>query len=229
MRRIFIASIALLIAGLNPAPALEYVVLSGGPALRKWEKSKTRTHDVFWGNFVESATIRLSQLKAKIQPGDRLVWLVYRPAYNRRQAEEKENLIQTIQVKADALGVALYWFDTAAQLLNYLNAHPERVQHPVMSLDFFGHSNKVNWMFDYSNELDGASVVFLHTRDLAKLNKAIFHPQAEAHSWGCHSGEYYSEKFFERAGVKMWGAVGKTDYSGGGLPTLSSDGGRWTQ
>jgi len=209
--------------------ASEHIVISGGPALRKWEKSKERTHDVFWGNFVESAIIRLAELKSKAQPGDQIGWLVFKPGYVARSREERKDLTAIVQEKANAIGVALFWFDTTDQLINYINRGKDRSQFPVASLDFFGHSNKVNWLFDYSNDLDGCSTVFFHTRDLSRLQSSAFAPNAEAKSWGCHSGEYYSQKFFDLTGVKMWGAVGKTDYSQGGLPVLSTQGGRWTQ
>lgn len=209
--------------------AKEYIVLSGGPALRKWEKSKERTHDVFWGNFVESALVRIGELKAKAGPGDQIAWLVFKPGYVSRSREERQELTSVVQQKANAIGVALFWFDTTDQVINYINRGKDRTQLAVGSLDYFGHSNKVNWMFDYSNDIDGCSTIFLHTRDLSQLQAAAFAPDAEAKSWGCHSGEYYSQKFFDLTGVKMWGAVGKTDYSRGGLPFVSTEGGRWTQ
>lgn len=209
--------------------AKEYIVLSGGPALRKWEKSKERTHDVFWGNFVESALVRIGELKAKAGPGDQIAWLVFKPGYVSRSREERQELTSVVQQKANAIGVALFWFDTTDQVINYINRGKDRTQLAVGSLDYFGHSNKVNWMFDYSNDIDGCSTIFLHTRDLSHLQAAAFAPDAEAKSWGCHSGEYYSQKFFDLTGVKMWGAVGKTDYSRGGLPFVSTEGGRWTQ
>jgi hypothetical protein len=211
------------------ARAGEHIVLSGGPALRIWEKSKIRTHDVYWGNFVDAAVARLGQLKARARPGDGIAWLVYRPSYLRRSAEQQEDLSAIIRRKADSLGVALFWFDTKEELVNYLNTGRNRAAHPILSLDFFGHSNKVNWMFDYSNELDGCSTVFFHTRDLPRLNRGIFSREAVAQSWGCHSGEYHSKKFSDWTGVPMWGAIGKTDYSGGGLPVTSAANGKWSQ
>ncbi len=230
MNRFFMVALVLCALSLAGAhAAVEHVVVSGGPALRKFEKFKVRTHDVYWGNFVDSALIRLGALKSMVQEGDRVAWLVYRPAYSRRSAEQGEDLVAHVKAKADAMGVLLYWFDTSAQLVNYLNKGVDRTAHPIAGLDFFGHSNKVNWMFDYSNEVDGCSVVFLHTRDLAQIERSIFASGAVAQSWGCHSGEYYTQKFMERTGVKMWGAVGKTDYSAGGLPELSGKGGRWAQ
>ncbi len=211
------------------ARAGELIIVSGGPALRKWEKSKVRTHDVHWGNFVDSAMTRMGQIKPQIKPGDVLSWLVYRPGYVRRSQEQGTDLLAVIQSKADAIGVELFWFDTQAQFINYLNSGRNRSDQPILHMDFFGHSNKVNWMFDYSNEVDGCSTVFFHTRDFTKLARGIFHPKADLQSFGCHSGEYFTGKFANVTGTKMTGAVGKTDYSLGGMPVLSTSSGRWTE
>lgn len=205
----------------------EYIVVSGGPALRKWEKTRNPTHDVFWGNFVNSATFRLQQLQQQSTSSDLLTWLIYRPSYERRSSEEGKNLVSLVEEEAKKLGVRLIWFNETQTLVNYLNAGQDRKVQPIGTLDFFGHSNKANWMFDYSNEIDACSTAFFHTRDLAELQRGIFAREAQAQSWGCHSGEYYSQKFKEETGVRMTGAIGKTDYSGGGLPVLSSENGKW--
>jgi hypothetical protein len=218
----------ILLLSVSLSHADEFIVISGGPALRKWEKHRNPTHDVFWGNFVNTAGLKFQQIKAEAKPGDQLTWLVYRPGYERRSPEEGKDLVSLIEEKAQNLGVNLIWFQRTETLVNYLNDGQDRRVHPIRSLDFFGHSNKANWMFDYSNEIDACSVVFLHTRDLTQLKRGIFAGGAKTQSWGCHSGEYYSQKFKEKTGVKMLGAVGKTDYAAGGLPVASSKNGRWT-
>lgn len=207
--------------------ASEFIVISGGPALRKWEKMRNPTHDVFWGNFVNSASSRFQQIQPQSTSSDLLTWLVYRPSYERRSTEEGQNLINLIETKAQSLGVRLIWFNETETVVNYLNSGQDRKDQPIQTLDFFGHSNKANWMFDYSNEIDACSTTFFHTRDLAQLKRGIFAKKAQVQSWGCHSGEYYSQKFKEITGKKMVGAIGKTDYSGGGLPVLSSQNGKW--
>jgi len=80
----------------NLLHAVEFVVISGGPALRKWEKSRNPTHDVFWGNFVNSADSRFQQIKQQSTSSDLLTWLVYRPAYERRSNEEGQNLCSVV-------------------------------------------------------------------------------------------------------------------------------------
>jgi hypothetical protein len=86
-------------------------------------------------------------------------------------------------------------------------------------------------MFDYSNLLDGASPEFamFHMWHFKELSHEIFTDNAFCQSWGCHSGEEYSGTWYKHIGIRMKGAIGKTDYSNGGLPFLSSANGRWSQ
>ena len=41
----------------------------------------------------------------------------------------------------------------------------------------------------------------------------IFARNAFVKSWGCHTGESMSKKFYEATGTRMIGAIGRTDYS----------------
>ena len=56
-------------------------------------------------------------------------------------------------------------------------------------------------MFDYSNNIDSASKVWLHQDDLKKINRGIFARDAYVKSWGCHTGESMSKKWHEATGV----------------------------
>lgn len=85
-------------------------------------------------------------------------------------------------------------------------------------------------MFDYSNNIDGASTVFLHTRDLPLIDARAFRRDAVTTSWGCHSGEYWVDRWRQATGTYMWGAVGKTNYTYGPMmPIISTPGGRWVK
>ena len=213
------------------ARAGEWLFVSGGCALMRWELSKARVHDRNWDNFIESAEARMDEVRAELKPGDTMTWLVYRPAYATRYrefnpselAEFPGTALQNIEARARKHGVRVEWFDSKEDFLAKLNSRPAR---SVIGFEYFGHSNKVNFMFDYSNMIDGASVEFLHTRDLRRINRSVFASHAVCQSWGCHSGEYYSKKWREVVGVKMRGAIGKTDYSLHGVPVLSN--GRWS-
>jgi hypothetical protein len=212
-----------------PAQPKESIVVSGGPAIRFFEHGKKSSHDVFWGNFIVSATFRLKELEQQKAPGDLVTWLVYRPGYERRSMELDADLLSTIQQKADALGVALFWFNNKQELINYLNTGRDRKAMPIADFEYFGHSNKACFMFDYSNNFDAMTKDFLHAMDLERIEPSDFAKGATAKSWGCHSGEYYTTQWKHHFGWPMVGAIGKTDYSHGELPFLSSPGGSWAE
>jgi len=222
--------ILVLVCFLVSLEAREWIVLSGGPALRFHEAGKERSHDNHWGNFIDSAVVRIKELKPQLLEGDQITWLVYRPGYQSRGAELNGDLLTNILKRANQEGVALFWFDSQEQLINYLNKGKDRMTDKIHHFDYFGHSNKACFLFDYSNVMDSMSKDYLHTMDLKKIKADIFTSNAVCQSWGCHSGEYYSAKWKERFGVSMTGAIGKTDYSRlNSLPFLSSDKGRWAQ
>lgn len=229
MRHLLVALFLGLLAIAPSSPAAELIVVSGGPALRFFEKDKASSHDKYWGNFIDAARIRIQQLQALLQPGDEITWLVYRPSYEHRSEEMETELLPEIVKDANTLGVKLLWFDTKMQLINYLNKGSDRKTNPIATFDYFGHSNKACWLFDYSNEFDALSREFLHARDFSLIHHDIFASGATCKSWGCHSGEYYSAVWKKYFGVPLEGAIGKTDYSHGGLPFLSSKDGHWTE
>ena len=207
----------------------EEIILSGGPALRFYEKGKTASHDKYWGNFVDSAIARMNQIRPVLAPGDHLTWLIFRPAYERRGREERLDLIGIIEQKAQAMGVSLIWFNSRDELIEYFNKRDASL--PITRLEYFGHSNRRCWMFDYSNRLDGSCVepLVLHMDNFNLISASAFSPSAYCRSWGCHSGEEFTMYWSAAFGVPMVGAIGKTDYSFGGLPVLSTPEGKWTE
>ena len=223
----------------NPAPPIppspnvppsdgEYVILTGGVSLMCWEKFKAQPHDNWWMNFVRASRIRIQQLEAA-NPNVQITWLVYRPAYLARAKQEKNDLLSHIASVRDAFHVKLVYFDTADEVVNYLNAGQPRNTVKITGFEFFGHSNKACWMFDYSNNMDSASKCWLHENDLKKIHRGIFARDAFIKSWSCHTGESMSKKFYSATGARMWGAMGKTQYMTDELPILSTAGGHWTR
>jgi hypothetical protein len=211
--------------------AQEHIFISGGPALRYFERHKVNTHDVFWGNFIQAAIVRHRQIAPTLPAGHLFTWLIFRPAYERRVPEAKFDLIAEVEKRIQPTGARIVWFHDRDELIRYLNEGQDRSKIKISRLEYFGHSNKRNWMFDYSNRLDGAVAepACLHLRDLPKIKRTAFAPDAYTRSWGCHSGEEYSGAWLKSTGVPMVGAIGKTDYSNGGIPFISTPGGRWTQ
>lgn len=208
----------------------EYIIVSGGPSLLEWEqyRRESHRHDKWWGNFIRTARVRMEQIQ-KAAPGTPITWLVYGPGYQSRAAEEGQPLLDNITSVRDKYGVNLVWFRTEDELINYINAGKDRRVTKVVGFEYFGHSNKYCFVFDYSNEVLGASKCFLHEDDLKRLDRNAFYRKAYCRSWGCHTGESFSAAFRRATGVKMIGAIGKTDYSKTyllTLPTVSPEG-RW--
>lgn len=233
MKQLFFA--LLVLATLTGARAQEaqreYILLSGGPSLIEWEKFKAAPHDNWWGNFIRAARVRIEQIRKEHGPDARITWLVYRPGYARRAArQDKSDLLANITSVRDKYGVNLVWFDNTSQVINYLNAGQPRDRVKIANFEFYGHSNKACFMFDYSNEIDSASKVWLHESELRQIHRGIFTRDALVKSWGCHTGESMSKAWRDATGKRMIGAIGKTNYADGHLrgwiPALSP-GGRW--
>lgn len=214
----------------------EYLIISGGPALQKWETLRRRPdqHDKWWGNFIRAARLRMVEI-IKADPSARITWLVYRPGYKTRGTEEGESRISDIESVPEMFArdykhpIRLVWFDEGQDVVNYINKHGG--SNKIAGFEYFGHSNRCAMMFDYSNHISGACRAWLHEDELKKLSRRAFAKNAFCKSWGCHTGESFSKKFKAATGVRMWGALGKTDYSVlqyGKLPIIS-DNGRWTQ
>lgn len=209
----------------------EFVILTGGPALMEWEKFKAEPHDRWWGNFVRASRVRIQQIREQYGPSANITWLVYRPGYVRRASrQDNADLISNINSVRDKYNVKLVWFDKTSQVINYLNAGQPRDRVKIVNFEYYGHSNRACFMFDYSNEVDSASKVFLHEDELRQIHRGIFTKDAFVKSWGCYTGESMSKAFRQATGKKMIGAIGKTDYAYGHLrgwvPALSS-GSRW--
>ena len=209
----------------------EFILVSGGPSLHEWEKFKAEPHDRWWGNFIRSARVRIQEIQAKSGPGTKITWLVHKPSYLRRASrQDKQVLIANIVSVRDKYGVKLVWFDEGDELIEYLNAGQPRDRVKIANFEYYGHSNRACWTFDYSNEIDSGSKSWLHENELARIHRDIFTRDAFIKSWSCHTGESMSKKWKRATGKRMIGAIGKTDYSYGHLrnwtPALSK-GARW--
>ena len=213
-----------------PSQAYDIVLISGGPALRSHERFKPSTHDRYWANFVDSALARVKELRKEFGPDDRVTWLVFRPAYVRRGIEEKQDYLKILEERGQTHGLIPIYFDDKDQLFALLRRDGSKERPKISRLEYYGHSNKKCWMFDYSNRVDGGAIepLVVHVDDLEKISGSSFTPNATCVSYGCHSGEEFSQRWRMIVGRPMVGAVGKTDYSAGGMPKLSEGkGGSW--
>ncbi len=208
-------------------PRGEWILLVGGVSMNEWEKYKAQPHDHWWANFVHAARIRTEQLREQYGPDLPITWLVYKPAYVERSKQDGQDLITNINTVRDKFNLRLVYFNNGAEVIDYLNNGQPRAQMKVAGFEYFGHSNKACFMFDYSNVIDSSAKAWLHESDFVKINRGVFARDAFVKSWGCHTGEMMSSYWRKATGTHMWGALGKTQYMTEELPVLCSEGGKW--
>lgn len=219
MTRLLFSAIFLLTCSLatQAAADTEYLVVSGGPAVRQFEDLRRpgEQHDRWWGNFVRTARVRMQEIHNTAPPGTRITWLVYRDAYVRRAAAEHQPLTQNVESVTKAYPyIHLVWFRSTQELINYINNGASgRSGLKISGFEYFGHSNKYSFMFDYSSDTYATSTAWLHENDLRKLSGRAFASKAYCQSWGCHTAESFSKAWKRATGTFMVGARGKTDYS----------------
>jgi len=205
----------------------ECVMLVGGPSLMVWEKYKQQPHDHWWANFIRAARIRTEQIRAQAGPDAKITWLVYRQGYKDRSAQEKQDLFGFIDSVRDKFNLNLVYFSNGTDVINYLNNGQPRDSLKVADFEYFGHSNRACFMFDYSSNIESACKSWLHEDELKKISPRAFARGAFAKSWGCHTGESMSKKWYAATGVPMWGVIGKTQYMMDELPVTVGANAKW--
>lgn len=190
----------------------EHVIVCGGPALRKWESFRTSEdqHDRWWANFVRASTLRMAEIRLAYGRDAALVWLVYKPGYVTRGREDGKPYTTWIAEQASKRGATLIWFSSTEE---YISKHNSRPRGSVITYDYFGHSNKYAFMFDYGNEIMAVSTATLHESHLSRISSSIFAKNAYCKSWGCHTGASMSRVWKSKLGLPLVGANGKTVYT----------------
>jgi hypothetical protein len=196
--------------------------------LRKWENYRIEQdqHDRWWANFIRSATLRMAEIRKAYGPNAPIVWMVYKPGYAARGREDGKPYTSWIAELAAKRRVSLIWFDSGSGFIQSLNSRPRG---SVQTFDFFGHSNRHAFMFDYGSDIMAASTAWLHERDIPRIRGSVFDRNAYCKSWGCHTGESMSAVWKSSTGVALEGAKGPTDYkvlSQGRLPVVK---GSWAR
>jgi hypothetical protein len=208
-------------------PKGEWIILVGGPSLKEWEQYKAQPHDHWWANFVHAARLRTEQLREGLPPDAPITWLVYKQGYIDRAQQEHQDLISYIESVRDKFHLNLVWFRNGDDVINYLNNGQPRNRLKVAGFEYFGHSNRACFMFDYSSNLDSASKSWLHETQLKAIQPRIFARSAYIQSWGCHTGEEMNGYWYRATNTHMVGALGKTQFMMEELPVLTSPGGKW--
>ncbi len=210
------------------APAVE-VVLSGGVALKSWEKLRGPVaHDNWWANFIRAATVHIDQVQKK-DPKAKIVWIVFRPSYISRGREDGKEYIPMIREQAAKRRVKLVFVDTADQAYKAINAAGGN-KGRITSFYYFGHSNAHAFMLDYSNTIIGSSKQFIHEDDIAtRVNRKAFAPDARCWSYGCYTGLSMSQVWKKHMGVSLWGNTESTRYQPVGWGELPTGNGEWRE
>lgn len=225
MKAVWLCLILLVCA---PALRADHVIVTGGPALRKWENLRTVSdqHDRWWANFVRAGTMRIDEIRRAYGSDAGITWYVFQPGYITRGREDGKPYTQWITEQATKRNVRLIWFQTGPGFIQALN---KQARGSIETFDFFGHSNRHAFMFDYGNDVMAASSAWLHENDLSKIKGSIFAKNAYCKSWGCHTGESMTQAWKRAVGVPLEGAKGPTDYralSAGMMPVVK---GSWTR
>lgn len=205
-----------------------HVILTGGPALRKWENLRVERdrHDRWWANFIRASTLRMVEIRRAYGPDAKITWIVYRPGYTSRGREDGKPYTNWINDLAVKRKVTLKWVSTGSGAISAINNHSSG---SVATFDFFGHSNKFCFLLDYSSLIMGVSKAWVHENDLSKIKRRIFAKNAQCQSWGCHTGESMSAVWKRQTGKTLIGVRGKTNYEvvgQGRMPTVS---GSWVR
>ena len=213
---------------LSPLVQADHVIVTGGPTLRKWENYRTPRdrHDRWWANFIRASTLRMVEIRTAYGSNAPLVWIVHRDGYRTRGREDGKPYTTWITDLARKRNATLIWVDSTGELIRALNRRPRG---SIASFDYFGHSNKYCFMLDYSNDIMGASTVWLHQNDLNKIKSSIFAKSAYCKSWGCHTGESMSQIWKSKLGTSLEGARGPTDYTVVGQGILPVVKGSWVR
>ena len=221
-------AILLFIFLLSAASQAEHVIVAGGPALRKWENFRVDNdrHDRWWANFIRASTLRMAEVRLAYGKDAPLVWLVFRPGYEARGREDGKPYTTWIAEQATKRRATLIWFTSSGDYINKINSRPRG---SVKTYDYFGHSNKFAFLFDYGNEVMATSTAWLHERDIPRLKSSIFKANAYCKSWGCHTGASMSKAWKRHLGLPLEGANGKTVYTMVGRGQMPKGYGGWTQ
>ena len=172
------------------------------------------------GEFCARRALRTEQLRNEFGPDAKITWLIYRQGYEDRAKQEHQDLISLINTVRDKFNINLVWFGPGQEVINYINNGQPRDQMKVVDFEYFGHSNRACFMFDYSNNIDSACKSWLHDSDLTKSIATHSRSHAYCKSWGCHTGEEMSKKLEPLNDTRIIGVLGKTQFMMEELPIL---------
>jgi RHS repeat-associated protein len=177
---------------------LERIVVSGGAFNANPNK------DYQW-EFIDTA---LNQLKKG------WTWLVADIGWT----DEQKALIKAA---ADDAGVTLHWFNSAEQLINYINTKDvngvgnQRTDNPIAEVYVFSHGSQDKIMFGHNHE--GAKDFELTTSMVNnRIDSNAFFRITKAGFYSCNAGNgtnNIAQAWANKSGGNVRAATGKTDYA----------------
>ena len=181
-----------------PPASGEYIMLVGGPSMYSGKNTRL-TRTIIGGRTLCALRVcARNSCAASSGPDPKITWLIYRQGYEDRAKQEHQDLISLIGTVRDKFNINLVWFGPGHEVINYINNGQPRDQMKIVDFEYFGHSNRACFMFDYSNNIDSACKSWLHEDDLKQINGHAFARRAYCKSWGCHTGEEHVEKMVRR-------------------------------
>ena len=147
IRLLILLTLSLAIGSTIAASDSNHVILTGGPALRKWENNRVKRdqHDRWWANFIRASTLRMVEIRKAYGPTAPITWIVYQHGYAARAAEDGKPYIKWINELAGRRHVTLRWVNSGGEAIRAINKHAGR---SVVTFDYFGHSNKYCFLLD---------------------------------------------------------------------------------
>ncbi len=134
------------------------------------------------------------------------------------------NFVRAARIRTEQLRGEL-GADAKITWLVYKQGYLDRAQQEHQDLVGFIDSVRDKYSLNLVYFHGGAEVINYY--ELTKIDRRDFARGAYVRSWGCHTGESMSKKWYRATGTHMIGAIGKTQFMMEELPILISDGGKW--
>src|SRR5207249_12041945 len=87
------------------------------------------------------------------------------PTYVERAKQDGVDLIGDINSERDKFNLHLVYFNKGGDVIDYLNNGQPRTSLKVAAFEYFGHSNRACFMFNYSNVIDDSDRSLMNETD----------------------------------------------------------------
>ncbi len=177
-------------------PPREYVCSPAPPRCSCGKSTRPCPMTSSGPSFVRASRTRFQQIEAQQgnDPNALYTWLVFEDGYRARGAQDHQDYVSDINSVRDKYHLHLVPVLNGNDVVNYLNNGQDRGRMKVVDFEYFGHSNRCCFMFDYSNNIDSASKFYLHEDQLAGAAPQRFRAQRLCQKLGLpHRREHEQE------------------------------------